>query len=56
MIDSFYDVKTRLVILADDTPEALFPKSQHAFESLRTISRLKEMQSASWWGKTIVDT
>jgi cell division protein ZapE len=56
MIDSFYDVKTRLVILADDTPEKLFPKNQHAFESQRTVSRLKEMQSASWWGKTIVDT
>jgi cell division protein ZapE len=56
MIDSFYDAKTRLVILAADRPEALFPKGQHAFESQRTISRLKEMQSASWWGKTIVDT
>ncbi len=56
MIDSFYDAKTRLVILADDTPENLFPKNQHSFESQRSISRLKEMQSASWWGKTIVDT
>jgi cell division protein ZapE len=56
MIDSFYDAKTRLVILADDKPENLFPKNQHAFESQRTVSRLKEMQSASWWGKTIVDT
>jgi cell division protein ZapE len=56
MIDSFYDAKTRLVILAEDTVESLFPKNQHAFESQRTISRLKEMQSASWWGKTIVDT
>jgi cell division protein ZapE len=56
MIDSFYDAKTRLVILAADRPEALFPKGQHAFESQRTLSRLKEMQSASWWGKTIVDT
>ncbi len=56
MIDSFYDARTRLVILADDSPENLFPKNQHAFESQRTISRLKEMQSASWWGKTIVET
>jgi cell division protein ZapE len=56
MIDSFYDAKTRLVILAEDQPEKLFPKNQHAFESQRTISRLKEMQSASWWGKTIVET
>lgn len=56
MIDSFYDAKTRLVILADDKPEKLFPKNQHAFESQRSISRLKEMQSASWWGKSIVET
>ncbi len=56
MIDSFYDAKTRLVILAEDRPENLFSKNQHAFESQRSISRLKEMQSASWWGKTIVDT
>jgi cell division protein ZapE len=56
MIDSFYDAKTRLVILAEDKPENLFPKNQHAFESQRSISRLKEMQSASWWGKTIVET
>ncbi len=56
MVDSFYDNKTRLVILADAAPEQLFPKNQHAFESQRTISRLKEMQSASWWGKAIVET
>jgi cell division protein ZapE len=49
MIDTFYDAGTRLVALAEDTPEALFPKNQHAFESKRTISRLREMQAASWW-------
>jgi cell division protein ZapE len=56
MIDSFYDARTRLVILADAPVDSIFPKNQHSFESGRTISRLKEMQSASWWGKTIVDT
>jgi cell division protein ZapE len=56
MIDTFYDARTKLVILADDMPEHLFPKNQHAFESQRSISRLKEMQSASWWGKSIVET
>ena len=50
MIDTFYDARLRLVALADAEPEALFPKNQHAFESRRAISRLKEMQSASWWG------
>jgi cell division protein ZapE len=56
MIDTFYDARTRVVILADAALDSLFPKNQHAFESQRTISRLREMQSASWWGKTIVDT
>jgi predicted ATPase len=43
-------------VLADVPPEQLFPKNQHSFESQRTVSRLHEMQSAGWWGKTIVDT
>ncbi len=56
MIDTFYDAGTRLVVLAEGAAESLFPKGQHAFESQRTISRLKEMQSASWWGATPVET
>jgi cell division protein ZapE len=56
MIDTFYDAGTRIVILADAPAEDLFPKNQHAFESQRTVSRLKEMQSASWWGKSIAET
>jgi cell division protein ZapE len=49
MIDTFYDAHTRLVVLADCVPEKLAPKSQHGFEFKRTLSRLKEMQAASWW-------
>jgi cell division protein ZapE len=56
MVDTFYDTSTRLVILADVPVDHLFPKNQHGFESKRTISRLKEMQSASWWGKAIAET
>jgi cell division protein ZapE len=56
MIDTFYDAGTRLVVLADAAPDAVFPKNQHAFESQRSVSRLKEMQSASWWGKAISET
>jgi cell division protein ZapE len=56
MIDTFYDAGTRIVALAEAAPETLFPKNQHSFEAQRTISRLKEMQSAHWWGQTIVDT
>jgi cell division protein ZapE len=56
MIDTFYDAGTRVVALADGAAETLFAKNQHSFESQRTISRLKEMQSASWWGATIIET
>jgi cell division protein ZapE len=49
MIDTFYDAHTKLVALAEDVPERLFPKNQHAQESRRTVSRLKEMQAMSWW-------
>jgi cell division protein ZapE len=56
MVDTFYDQRTRLVVLAEVAPEAIFPKNQHSFECQRTISRLKEMQSASWWGKSIAET
>jgi cell division protein ZapE len=56
MIDTFYDAHVRLVALAEGPPEGLFPKNQHAFESARTISRLKEMQASSWWGATLVET
>ena len=56
MIDTFYDAGTRIVVLADAPPEQLFPKNQHSFESKRTVSRLKEMQSVSWWGATIAET
>jgi cell division protein ZapE len=56
MIDTFYDAGTRLVVLADAAPDALFPKNQHSFESKRTISRLKEMQASSWWGVVASDT
>jgi cell division protein ZapE len=56
MIDTFYDAGTRIVVLAEGPPEELFPKGHHALESRRTVSRLKEMQSVSWWGASIVET
>jgi cell division protein ZapE len=56
MIDTFYDAGTRLVALAEAPPEKICPKNLQSIEFARTLSRLKEMQSASWWGKTIVDT
>ncbi len=56
MIDTFYDAGTRLVATAQAEPEKLHPKGRHGFEFQRTVSRLKEMQSASWWGKPIPET
>ncbi len=56
MIDTFYDAGTRLVATAAAEPEKLYPKGKHGFEFQRTISRLREMQSASWWGKSIPET
>ena len=50
MVDTFYDAGTRLVITAAVPPEEIYPAGDHRFEFTRTISRLKEMQSASWWG------
>ncbi len=52
MIDTFYDSKTKLVISAAAPPEKLYPTGQHVKEFARTVSRLNEMQSASWWKAT----
>ena len=52
MIDTVYDSKTKLVISAAVPPEMLYPTGQHAKEFARTVSRLKEMQSAGWWKAT----
>ncbi len=56
LIDTLYDGKVRLVATSAQAPEHIYPEGDHAFEFGRTVSRLKEMQSASWWGKKIVET
>lgn len=48
LIDALYEARTRLVILAQAAPEALYPSGDGAFEFERTVSRLQEMSSASW--------
>jgi cell division protein ZapE len=48
LIDALYEAKTRLVALAEAEPEVLYPTGAGAFEFERTVSRLKEMSSASW--------
>ena len=53
MIDTFYDAGTKLVISAEAAPEALCVSGPHKAEFLRTASRLREMQSQSWWLKNV---
>ncbi len=56
LIDTLYDAQVRLVTTSAHPPERIYVKGEHEFAFARTISRLKEMQSASWWGKKIVET
>jgi len=48
LIDALYEAKTRLIVLAQDEPEALYPAGAGAFEFERTASRLEEMRSDGW--------
>ena len=49
LIDTLYDAGTRLVVTAAAAPEKLCTTGPHKAEFLRTASRLREMQSRSWW-------
>jgi cell division protein ZapE len=55
LIDTLYDSRTKLIATADAAPAQLFGESE-GNEIARAISRLEEMQSASWWGGRIVET
>ncbi|MFN3701114.1 MAG: cell division protein ZapE [Alphaproteobacteria bacterium] len=48
LIDALYETRTKVVFLADVLPEKLYYGHDHAFEFERTISRLREMQSAEY--------
>ena len=48
LIDALYEAGTRLVVLAEAAPEALYRKGVGAFEFERTVSRLNEMSGAEW--------
>ena len=53
LIDTLYDASTRLVVSAAAVPEKLYTTGPHKVEFLRTSSRLREMQSQSWWLKGV---
>lgn len=48
LIDTLYEARARLVVLAEAEPETLYPEGEGAFEFERTVSRLQEMRSQSW--------
>jgi cell division protein ZapE len=51
LIDALYEARTKLVVLADAEPDALYPAGDGAFEFERTASRLQEMRSADYVGE-----
>ena len=48
LVDSLYEARARLVVLAETEPERLYPAGDLAFEFQRTASRLAEMRSREW--------
>jgi cell division protein ZapE len=56
LIDTLYDGEIKLVATSAQPPDGICPAGDHALEFDRTVSRLREMQSAQWWGKKIAET
>jgi cell division protein ZapE len=53
LIDTLYEARTRLVVLAAAEPSRLYPAGDGAFEFQRAASRLEEMRSSAWLGETL---
>lgn len=51
LIDALYEHNVKLICSAAVAPEALYVQGTGSFEFERTISRLQEMQSESYWQK-----
>ena len=48
LIDTLYEARAHVVVLADGEPDTLYPAGDQAFEFERTASRLREMRSTAW--------
>ncbi len=48
LIDTLYEARSRLVVLAAGEPDTLYPAGDQAFEFRRAASRLAEMRSPAW--------
>jgi len=48
LIDTLYEARARLVVLAAGEPNTLYPAGDQAFEFQRAASRLAEMRSPAW--------
>jgi cell division protein ZapE len=48
LIDTLYEARARLVVLAAAEPAGLYPKGDGSFEFQRAVSRLEEMRSVEW--------
>ncbi|MEZ5688840.1 MAG: cell division protein ZapE [Caenibius sp.] len=48
LVDALYENKVKLFVTADASPENLYTSGTGSFEFERTVSRLKEMQSADY--------
>ncbi len=51
LIDALYDLRKKIIILADVEPNHLYTEGDHATEFERTVSRLTEMQSEEYFNK-----
>jgi cell division protein ZapE len=56
LVDALYEDGDRLVVLAQAEPEQLYQRGDGAFEFARTVSRLREMQSADYLSATPAQT
>jgi len=48
LIDTLYEARARIVVLAQAEPAGIYPAGDQAFEFQRTASRLEEMRSQAW--------